>query len=194
MWKPIHPPAEITELCRSPVKTHQKEMIIIHFTWWSHQNNPQFLIIFHLIISTFDWQYLCYKVIKISTFFGSGHYRTIAKLRKFHCTFMRQGFSTDRQMVKQPKIQEQGTTSDERHCINDYFLQLPRILFKKLFLGTKLGEELWAMSFAKSVPTGHKLIECKCSVGGKNSSLRYIPRWISWRIPLRKARRSCTSS
>ena len=31
------------------------------------------------------------------------------------------------------------------------------------------------MSFAKSVPTGLKLLECERGVGGKNSPIRYIP-------------------
>ena len=31
------------------------------------------------------------------------------------------------------------------------------------------------MSFAKSVPKGLKLLECKQGVGGKNSPIRYIP-------------------
>jgi hypothetical protein len=32
------------------------------------------------------------------------------------------------------------------------------------------------MSFAKSVPKGLKLLECKRDVGGKNSPIRYIPK------------------
>jgi hypothetical protein len=31
------------------------------------------------------------------------------------------------------------------------------------------------MSFAKSVPKGLKLSECKRGIGGKNSPIRYIP-------------------
>jgi hypothetical protein len=57
-----------------------------------------------------------------------------------------------------------------------FFLQPPKSLFKKLFLGMKLGEELKAMSFVKAVPKGIKLIECKCSTGGKNSPPCYIPQ------------------
>jgi hypothetical protein len=32
------------------------------------------------------------------------------------------------------------------------------------------------MSFAKSVPEGHKLSECKQGIGGKNSRFRYLPK------------------
>jgi hypothetical protein len=39
----------------------------------------------------------------------------------------------------------------------------------------KLGEILRTISFAKSVPEGLKLLECKRGVGGKNSLIRYIP-------------------
>jgi len=70
-----------------------------------------------------------------------GHDHMIAKLRKFHCTTMHHGFSADWQMVEF-FFQEQGTTVAARHCVNDFFLQLPRISFKKLFLGTKLGDGL----------------------------------------------------
>jgi hypothetical protein len=44
-----------------------------------------------------------------------------------------------------------------------------------LFLGTKLGEILRTMSFAKSVPKGLKLWECEQGIGGKNLPIRYIP-------------------
>jgi hypothetical protein len=50
---------------------------------------------------------------------------------------------------------------------DNFFLRPPR--------GTKLGEILRTMSFAKSVPEGHKLSECKRGIGGKNSSICYIP-------------------
>ena len=43
------------------------------------------------------------------------------------------------------------------------------------FFGMKLGEILLTMSFAKSVPEGLKLSECKRGIGGKNSPIRYIP-------------------
>ena len=32
------------------------------------------------------------------------------------------------------------------------------------------------MSFAKSVPKGLKLLECKQGIGGKNSPIHYIPK------------------
>jgi hypothetical protein len=47
--------------------------------------------------------------------------------------------------------------------------------FKKLFIGTRLGEVLKAMSFTKSVPEGLKSSECERGIGGKNSPIRYIP-------------------
>jgi hypothetical protein len=48
--------------------------------------------------------------------------------------------------------------------------------FKKLFIGTRLGEVLKAMSFTKSVPKGLKLTEGERSIGGKNSPICYIPK------------------
>ena len=35
---------------------------------------------------------------------------------------------------------------------------------------------MWTMSFAKSVPEGLKLLECERGIGGKNSSIHYIPK------------------
>jgi hypothetical protein len=55
------------------------------------------------------------------------------------------------------------------------FLLPPTSAYKTPFLGLKLGEILKTMSFAKSVPKGLKLLECKQGVGGKNSPIRYIP-------------------
>ena len=107
---------------------------------------------------------------------GLGHYRTIAKLGKFiasqpHKRLSRrptggrtkQGFTT------------QGTTFIARHCANDFFLHPPRSSYKKLFIGTSLGEKLQAMSSVKAIPEGLKWVECKRGVGGKNSPIRYIP-------------------
>ena len=61
------------------------------------------------------------------------------------------------------------------HRVNDFFLNPPRSSYKKLFLGTRLGENLRAMSSAKAFPEGLKWIECERGVGGKNSPIRYIP-------------------
>eukprot|EP00804_Cyclotella_cryptica_P023648 CCRYP_011963-RB/>CCRYP_011963-RB protein AED:0.40 eAED:0.67 QI:0/0/0.2/1/0/0/5/139/556 len=47
--------------------------------------------------------------------------------------------------------------------------------YKKLFLGTSLGEKLRAMSSVKAIPKGLKWVECERGVGGKNSPIRYIP-------------------
>jgi hypothetical protein len=38
--------------------------------------------------------------------------------------------------------------------------------YKTLFIGTKLGEILRTMSFAKSVPEGLKMLECEQGNGG----------------------------
>ncbi len=51
----------------------------------------------------------------------------------------------------------------------------PKSFFKDLFIGTELGEALQKMSSAKLNPKGLKVVECKRSVGGKNSPIRYIP-------------------
>ena len=77
-----------------------------------------------------------------------------------------------------------------RQCINDFFLQPPRSPFKKLFVGTKLGEELRAMSFAKSVPKGLKWFEGKHGIGGKNSPMRYIPEKHPMQDALEKSKKT----
>ena len=48
-------------------------------------------------------------------------------------------------------------------------------MFKKLFLGTHLGEQLCTMSVVKSTPNGLKVVECERGMGGKNSPIHYIP-------------------
>ena len=44
------------------------------------------------------------------------------------------------------------------------------------------------MSFAKSVPEGLKLLECKRGIGGKNSPIRYIPKKNLVQEPLEKTK------
>jgi len=46
------------------------------------------------------------------------------------------------------------------------------------------------MSFAKSVPKGLKLSECKRGVGGKNSPIRYIPKKDPVQEALQKSRKT----
>ena len=58
--------------------------------------------------------------------------------------------------------------------MNNFFLRPPKSPFKKLFIGTPLGQILKAMN-SKAVPEGLKLSECERGVGGKNSPIRYIP-------------------
>jgi len=70
---------------------------------------------------------------------------------------------------------QQSTSSVTRSTMDDFFLRPTRGASKTLFLGTKLGEILRTMSFAKSVPKGLQLLECERGVGGKNSPIRYIP-------------------
>jgi hypothetical protein len=59
--------------------------------------------------------------------------------------------------------------------MNYFFLQPSTSPLKKLFIGTRLREDLKTMSITKSVPKGLKLSECECGIGGKNSPIRYIP-------------------
>jgi hypothetical protein len=47
---------------------------------------------------------------------------------------------------------------------------------QEAFFGTRLGEILEVMSFAKSVPKGLLLSECKQGVGDKNLPICYIPK------------------
>jgi hypothetical protein len=54
-------------------------------------------------------------------------------------------------------------------------LSPPRSSYKKLLLGTSLGEKLQAMSSVKAFPEGLNWIECECGIGGKNSPVCYIP-------------------
>ena len=81
--------------------------------------------------------------------------------------------TTDGQQKK--ILQQQSTLVVARRSTNDFFLRPPRSTYKTLFFGTRLGEVLRNMSFAKSVPEGLKLSECERGVGGKNSPIRYIP-------------------
>ena len=115
------------------------------------------------------------KYLNLSTYFGLGHYCMIAKLQKFYHTSTCQDSSTDRQMVEQNNFPRKVTTIAVCHRINDFFLQPPRSPFKKLFLGTKLREQLRVMSFVKFLPKGLKWIECERGIGGKNFPMRYIP-------------------
>jgi hypothetical protein len=83
------------------------------------------------------------------------------------------------------------------HCVStdrQLFLPPPRSAYKTLFLGTRLGEILRAMSFTKSVPKGLKLWECKWDVGGKNSPIHYIPMKNPVQEALMKNKRPTTSS
>ena len=48
-------------------------------------------------------------------------------------------------------------------------------MFKRLFIGSDLGEQLHKMSLAKSTPKGLKVVECKHGMDGKNAPIRYIP-------------------
>ena len=68
------------------------------------------------------------------------------------------------------------TEYDHIHTSTDewFFLQPPRSAYTTLFIGTRLGEILQTMSFAKSVPEGLKLSECKWGIGGKNLPICYI--------------------
>ena len=54
-------------------------------------------------------------------------------------------------------------------------LRPPRSSYKALFQGTKLGEALKRLLLSKAVPEGLKSVECERGVGGKNSTIRYIP-------------------
>ena len=51
----------------------------------------------------------------------------------------------------------------------------PKSMFKNLFIGTNLGEQLCKMSLAKLTPVGLKVVECECGLGSKNAPIRYIP-------------------
>ncbi len=62
-----------------------------------------------------------------------------------------------------------------RHCANNFFIMPQKSTFKKLFIGTDLGEALHKMSSVKSNHEGLKVVECKGGMGGKNAPIRYIP-------------------
>ena len=65
---------------------------------------------------------------------------------------------------------------------------------QETFLGTRLGENLQAMSSAKAFPEGRKWIECERGVGGKNSPICYIPEQDPVQDPSRRQKRPPTSS
>ena len=47
-------------------------------------------------------------------------------------------------------------------------------LFKKLFIGTELGEALQKMYSAKFIPKELKMVKCECGLDRKNSPICYI--------------------
>ena len=71
-----------------------------------------------------------------------------------------------------------------------FFLQPPRSSCKKLFLGTRLGEKLQAISSAKAFPKGLKWIEYECGIGGKNPPIHYIPKQDPVQDALKKNKRT----
>ena len=70
---------------------------------------------------------------------------------------------------------QQSTSVIARHHTNEFFITPSKSMFKKLFLGTHLGEQLCKMSVVKSTPNGLKVVECERGMGGKNSPIHYIP-------------------
>ena len=58
--------------------------------------------------------------------------------------------------------------------MNDSFLHPPKSRFKKLFIGSPLGQILKVMN-SKAVPKGLKLSECEQGIGGKNLPIHYLP-------------------
>ncbi len=48
-------------------------------------------------------------------------------------------------------------------------------MFRKLFIGTHLGQQLRKMSLVKSISKGLKVVECKHGMGDKNAPICYIP-------------------
>jgi len=89
---------------------------------------------------------------------------------------------------------KQSTSIAARQQMDDLFLRSPGSAYKPLILGLKLGEILRTMSFAKSVPKGLKLSECKRGIGDKNSPNRYIPEKDPVQEALEKTKRPTTSS
>jgi hypothetical protein len=78
--------------------------------------------------------------------------------------------------------------------MNDFFLRLTRSTYKTLFICTRLGEVLQTMSFAKSVPEGLKLSECKWGIGGKNLPIHFIPEKNPVQEALEKSKKTNYSS
>ena len=75
------------------------------------------------------------------------------------------------------------------HCANVFF-NPSRSPYKRLFLGTRLGENLQAMSSTKAFPEGLKWIECERGVWGKNVLIRYIPKQDPVQDALEKAKKT----
>jgi hypothetical protein len=74
------------------------------------------------------------------------------------------------------------------------FFYPARSPFKQLFLGTRLGEELRAMSFAKAVPKGLKWVECETVSVERLSPYATFRSSILYRMPLRNVKIPFTSS
>ena len=73
-------------------------------------------------------------------------------------------------------IIQQRPTITAPCCANYFFLMFPKSSYKKIFIGSELGEALQRMSSTKLIPKGLKLEECKHDMGGKNSPICYIPK------------------
>jgi hypothetical protein len=96
--------------------------------------------------------------------------------------------------LRTKNFHQQSTIIVVHQLTNNFFLQLPRSTYKTLFIGTRLGEILQTMSFAKSVPERLKLSECKRGIGGKNLPIHYIPEKDPLQEALEKSKKLTTSS
>lgn len=79
----------------------------------------------------------------------------ITKSLKVLCTTAHQGSPVDRHMVK-TKFKILGAIIAECYCAHDFFLDPSRSSLKNLYVETKLGVALQAMSIAKSDLEGIK--------------------------------------
>ena len=70
---------------------------------------------------------------------------------------------------------KQSTHLVARHRASEFFITPLKSFFKKLFIGTNIGEALQKMLSVKSNPEGLMMVECEHGVGGKNAPILYIP-------------------
>ena len=117
---------------------------------------------------------------------------------QFHHASVKLQRATSQQDKIQPSVElpthQRTTTIVPSNWANNFLIQPPRSPFKKLFIGTRLGEALKAMSFAKSVPKGLRHRNANMVLVAKIRPSATFPSHTPYKRPLRKRKRPPTSN